>query len=330
MWDTVNQVGLRGHYVCSVLAARHMAQQNSGLIVNISSVGGLRYLFNVPYGVGKAGLDRMSADMALELRKKKICCVSLWPGAGVLYLAPPRARVLLITPSEHGNNQGASQRESKCKQSRASAPCVLKCPSQCVYCRPKRCSRTQKRPSLSAAALLRLPLVHAQCCPCAAKQLSLTIVLLDRQVMNKTGRVLITGELADEYRLTDIDGRRPDSFRQLSTHLGSPRARLVMRLILCASRRTSYHGQVPALGDAPVPALAAHALLALGDFDAQVLSCVCACVCACHGSCTRARLNYNGPAWTGSDHGERKCARNRAASVVRHHALVEHIRSRQE
>ncbi|KHJ83594.1 hypothetical protein OESDEN_16705, partial [Oesophagostomum dentatum] len=58
-----------------------MANNGSGLIVNISSVGGLRYLFNVPYGVGKQALDRMSADMAVELKSKNVCVVSVWPGA---------------------------------------------------------------------------------------------------------------------------------------------------------------------------------------------------------------------------------------------------------
>lgn len=33
-----------------------MVAQGSGLIITISSMGGLRYLFNVPYGVGKAAV----------------------------------------------------------------------------------------------------------------------------------------------------------------------------------------------------------------------------------------------------------------------------------
>ena len=43
----------RGHYICTTHASRIMVPQKSGLIVNISSGGGLRYLFNVAYGVGK-------------------------------------------------------------------------------------------------------------------------------------------------------------------------------------------------------------------------------------------------------------------------------------
>lgn len=37
-----------------------MVKKRSGLIVNITSLGGSNYAFNVPYGVGKAAIDRMS------------------------------------------------------------------------------------------------------------------------------------------------------------------------------------------------------------------------------------------------------------------------------
>lgn len=81
MWDTVNNTGLRGHYIFSVFASRLMVAQGHGLIITISSMGGLRYLFNVAYGVGKAACDRLAADMAFELKKRGVASVSLWPGA---------------------------------------------------------------------------------------------------------------------------------------------------------------------------------------------------------------------------------------------------------
>lgn len=80
-WDAVNDVGLRSNYYSSVYAARMMVKRHSGLIVNISSAGGLRYLFTVAYGVGKAAMDRMAADMAHELFGKGVTVISLWPGA---------------------------------------------------------------------------------------------------------------------------------------------------------------------------------------------------------------------------------------------------------
>lgn len=80
-WDIVNNVGLRNHYICTTKAANLMVPRKSGLIVNISSAGGLTYLFDVAYGVGKAALDRMAADCGKELSKHNVTCVSLWPGA---------------------------------------------------------------------------------------------------------------------------------------------------------------------------------------------------------------------------------------------------------
>uniref|UniRef100_F6Q1B4 Dehydrogenase/reductase 1 n=1 Tax=Equus caballus TaxID=9796 RepID=F6Q1B4_HORSE len=70
----------RGHYLCSVYGARLMVPAGRGLIVVISSAGGLQYLFNVSYGVGKAACDRLAADCAQELRCHGVSYVSLWPG----------------------------------------------------------------------------------------------------------------------------------------------------------------------------------------------------------------------------------------------------------
>ncbi|XP_036591816.1 dehydrogenase/reductase SDR family member 1 [Trichosurus vulpecula] len=80
LWDDVNNVGLRGHYLCSVYGARLMVPAGRGLIVVVSSIGGMQYLFNVAYGVGKAGCDRLAADCAHELQRHGIAYVSLWPG----------------------------------------------------------------------------------------------------------------------------------------------------------------------------------------------------------------------------------------------------------
>ncbi|KAM9645326.1 LOW QUALITY PROTEIN: dehydrogenase/reductase SDR family member 1 [Trichechus inunguis] len=77
--DDINNVGLRGHYLCSVYGARLMVPSGWGLIVVIS-FGGLQYAFSVPYGVGKAACDRLAADCARELHRHGVRYVSLWPG----------------------------------------------------------------------------------------------------------------------------------------------------------------------------------------------------------------------------------------------------------
>ena len=80
IWDELIHVGCRSHYASSHEAVPMMIGQKQGLIVNISSFGGAAYAFNLVYGVGKAAVDRMAKDMAFELRKYNVTCVSLWPG----------------------------------------------------------------------------------------------------------------------------------------------------------------------------------------------------------------------------------------------------------
>jgi dehydrogenase/reductase SDR family member 1 len=79
-WDTMNNVGVRSHYVTSVYAARLMVAQHNGLIVHVSAPAGKSYAENVAYGVSKATVDRMAADMAHELRDEGVAVVALWPG----------------------------------------------------------------------------------------------------------------------------------------------------------------------------------------------------------------------------------------------------------
>ena len=79
-WDTMHRVGLRSHYVACWYAAPAMVARRAGLIVNVSSFGAKIRAVNVAYGVGKAGVDRMSRDMGRELARHGVTCVSIWPG----------------------------------------------------------------------------------------------------------------------------------------------------------------------------------------------------------------------------------------------------------
>lgn len=79
-WDSLIGVGLRAHYVASVHAAKLMVPRASGIIASISSFGTRGYLHSVLYGMSKAGLDKMTADMAVDLRGTGVTVLSLWPG----------------------------------------------------------------------------------------------------------------------------------------------------------------------------------------------------------------------------------------------------------
>ena len=79
-WDDMVGVGTRSAYVASWHAVPLMQKAGRGLIANVSSSGAREYAWHVAYGVGKAALDRFTADAAKELRSHGIAVVSLWPG----------------------------------------------------------------------------------------------------------------------------------------------------------------------------------------------------------------------------------------------------------
>jgi NAD(P)-dependent dehydrogenase (short-subunit alcohol dehydrogenase family) len=79
-WDAMFDAGVRAHYYASQLAAKSMVAFRRGLIVNISFWAAQKHIGNVAYGVSKAATDKMTADMATELRSHGVTVVSLYPG----------------------------------------------------------------------------------------------------------------------------------------------------------------------------------------------------------------------------------------------------------
>jgi NAD(P)-dependent dehydrogenase (short-subunit alcohol dehydrogenase family) len=79
-WDAMFNAGVRAHYHASRLAAPSMVAQRRGLIVNISFWAAQKHVGNVGYGVSKAATDKLTADMATELRRHDVTVVSLYPG----------------------------------------------------------------------------------------------------------------------------------------------------------------------------------------------------------------------------------------------------------
>lgn len=79
-WDSMFNAGVRAHYHASQLAARTMVARGRGLIVNISFWAAQKHIGNVAYGVSKAATDKMTSDMAFELRPYGVAVVSLYPG----------------------------------------------------------------------------------------------------------------------------------------------------------------------------------------------------------------------------------------------------------
>ncbi|HEV2688384.1 MAG TPA: SDR family NAD(P)-dependent oxidoreductase [Bryobacteraceae bacterium] len=79
-WNSMMDAGVRAAFVASSLAAPMMIAQRRGLVVNISQWAAQKHLGNVIYGVSKAATDKMTADMAHELKPHGVTVVSLYPG----------------------------------------------------------------------------------------------------------------------------------------------------------------------------------------------------------------------------------------------------------
>ncbi len=144
-WDAMFQAGVRAHYAASQMAAQVMVAQRRGLIVNISFWAAQKYIGNVAYGVSKAATDKMTADMARELREHNVAAVSLYPGLVRTEKVMQAAEWLNLSNSES--------------------------------------------PQFIGRAVVALA--------------------SDAGVMERTGRVLVAAQLAQEYGFPDIDGKTP-------------------------------------------------------------------------------------------------------------------------
>jgi dehydrogenase/reductase SDR family protein 1 len=79
-WDAMMTAGVRAAFVASQLAARIMVPAGHGLIVNISHWASQKRIGNTLYGIAKAATDKLTNDIAIELRPHGVAVVSLYPG----------------------------------------------------------------------------------------------------------------------------------------------------------------------------------------------------------------------------------------------------------
>jgi NAD(P)-dependent dehydrogenase (short-subunit alcohol dehydrogenase family) len=79
-WDAMMDVGVRSAWCAIRIASEAMAGQRSGLIVNISFWAAQKFMQNVVYGVSKAAMDKMAADVAHQMREFDVAAVALYPG----------------------------------------------------------------------------------------------------------------------------------------------------------------------------------------------------------------------------------------------------------
>ncbi|WP_181696422.1 3-oxoacyl-ACP reductase FabG [Nocardia sp. GTS18] len=79
-WDTVLAVHLRGAFLCSRAAQKHMVHNRSGAIVNTSSVSALGNRGQANYAAAKAGIQGLTRTLAMELGPFGIRVNAVAPG----------------------------------------------------------------------------------------------------------------------------------------------------------------------------------------------------------------------------------------------------------
>ena len=80
-WNQVMQVNLTGSFLCSQRAAREMAKQSYGRIINMASVSGLRAgVGRTAYGTSKAAIIGLTRQIALEMGPYGVTANAIAPG----------------------------------------------------------------------------------------------------------------------------------------------------------------------------------------------------------------------------------------------------------
>jgi 3-oxoacyl-[acyl-carrier protein] reductase len=80
-WDLVLDVNLKGHFLCTARAARHMVEQGAGVIINTSSGGATRaHRGMVAYDAAKGGVEAFTRAVALDLAPYGVRVVCIVPG----------------------------------------------------------------------------------------------------------------------------------------------------------------------------------------------------------------------------------------------------------
>jgi 3-oxoacyl-[acyl-carrier protein] reductase len=81
-WDKIVALNLRGTYLCTLAAVKHMVENHYGRIVNVSSLAGRSrsYFANAAYAASKAGVIGLTRHTSMELGRHGITINAVTPG----------------------------------------------------------------------------------------------------------------------------------------------------------------------------------------------------------------------------------------------------------
>jgi 3-oxoacyl-[acyl-carrier protein] reductase len=79
-WTLVMEVHLRGAFLCSQIAQKHMVEARYGRIVSMSSTSALGNRGQANYATAKAGLQGFTKTLAIELGPFGVTCNAIAPG----------------------------------------------------------------------------------------------------------------------------------------------------------------------------------------------------------------------------------------------------------
>lgn len=106
-WDSVLDVHLKGAFLCSRAAQKHMVERKYGRIVNLSSTSALGNRGQANYSAAKAGMQGFTRTLAIELGQFGITANAVAPGFIDTDMTRATAQRLGLSPEQF--QQGMSQ-----------------------------------------------------------------------------------------------------------------------------------------------------------------------------------------------------------------------------
>jgi 3-oxoacyl-[acyl-carrier protein] reductase len=107
-WDTVMNIHLKGSFLCSRAAQKHMVQNKYGKIVNLSSTSALGNRGQANYSAAKAGLQGFTKTLAQELGPFNINVNAVAPGFVDTEMTRATAQRIGLDPEEYKKQRAAN------------------------------------------------------------------------------------------------------------------------------------------------------------------------------------------------------------------------------